>query len=220
MRFSRSFSVLILCCTFSTLACVEQKANKTGEPARYRLFEAVDEGDLPSLWINEYLKKDGGIQKYRFVALNTSLLSSLKHGEPEQKVILNLFRDVDLTAIVDRRDKRRAVAGFEGDSTIWVWEGHIESDKDSSFAITCHGQKIEGEVRTSRATYEIRPSTDQEPSRKRDRSLHVVIEVKDESLPPCASHELEEPKQLEEHKKKRPEETKEPVKKERKKSGK
>lgn len=227
MYFTRSFSVLVFCCAFVNLACVEEKADKKKQVSDPPTLFAVarDRKNIgPEImsWSEKYLKNDKGIAKYDFVILESQGLSFLKNGDGRE-VTINLFNDTKYRAVIDKREKRssadswerlspdarrekRFLAGEPRDKgLVWVWEGHLDSIDDSSFVFTCYQEKIEGEVRTPKAIYEIRPCPERLlPGRKEDRkpSLHVVAQVKDEDFPPCASHQLEEPKQAEESKKK------------------
>jgi len=98
----------------------------------------------------------------RFATIN---FASLERARPGSKLLLNLFDDLVLTAVIDENY-------LQGDTTIWV--GHIEGEVMAQLFLASGGGQIAAQVSSPGGIYEVRYAGD---------GVHVISQI-DQSLYP------------------------------------
>ncbi len=98
----------------------------------------------------------------RFATIN---FASLERARPGGKLLLNLFDDLVLTAVIDENY-------LQGNATIWV--GHIEGEAMAQLFLASSGGQIAAQVSSPNGVYEVRYAGD---------GVHVISQI-DQSLYP------------------------------------
>ena len=117
------------------------------------------------------------IIRYRFVVIQFPLLnkglsklSPNASGKDDDVVVLNLFDDVVLRAVLDRREVRS--------NHSFTWLGHIEGINDSAVTLVVEDDVMAGNVRVQRSFYQVRAAGE---------GVYAIYQIDPTLFPPDSS---------------------------------
>ncbi len=108
---------------------------------------------------------DPTIQRYRITEIN---LASLEQGNPGDRLPLNLFDDVILTAILDRKEDNKPHG--------YTWFAHIDGQQNSHATLVVGGGQIAANITLASAAYQVRYAG--------ENNLHWIFQIDQSAFPP------------------------------------
>ena len=126
--------------------------------------------DIPNFSVlqieQDQAKHNLAIIRSRYVQVKTDYLAGESFSRGAERIALNLFKDVSLTAIKDRLERRS--------TDCYTWFGHIEREGYSHVILVVENGGMAGNIMFEGATYQIRDLGD---------GVHAIYEIDPSAFP-------------------------------------